>query len=166
MQNNPSIIISHLCNLAEQNSPQDIPVAAGVIIDTTDVPMDLPFGCRVDKMQDPSLTLLSAANTCYQTNNAINHAEILLINILHTIYTIPQIKDYNIAIYSTLEPCRMCASAMFLSKIKTIYFGITDEKFGGIVSHSDDRYKIQNIYYPFCESRIISMMQKFFKPLR
>lgn len=37
-------------------------------------------------------------------------------------------------LYSTLEPCIMCASALMHSRIKGLFFGAKDPKFGGIES--------------------------------
>lgn len=37
-------------------------------------------------------------------------------------------------LYVTLEPCPMCAGAIMLSRLDTVYYGATDAKGGGVVS--------------------------------
>jgi tRNA(adenine34) deaminase len=36
-------------------------------------------------------------------------------------------------IYVTLEPCSMCAQAMALARIRRLYFGAYDTKYGGVI---------------------------------
>ena len=55
------------------------------------------------------------------TNNVMNHAEIMCIN-----EAIRQIGDWRLndcEMYVTLEPCTMCAGALVQSSIKKIYIG-------------------------------------------
>ena len=55
------------------------------------------------------------------TNNVMNHAEIMCIN-----EAIRQIGDWRLndcEMYVTLEPCPMCAGALVQSRIKKIYIG-------------------------------------------
>jgi tRNA-specific adenosine deaminase 2 len=57
-------------------------------------------------------------------------------------------NGYNVSIlkeselYVTVEPCIMCASSLFLLKIKKVYFGCKNERFGGCGSV----YSINKIY--------------------
>jgi tRNA(adenine34) deaminase len=37
----------------------------------------------------------------------------------------------NVVVYTTVEPCIMCAGALVLARVKHIVFGTRDEKFGG-----------------------------------
>jgi len=37
----------------------------------------------------------------------------------------------NSSLYVTIEPCIMCAAALRLLNVKNVYFGATNEKFGG-----------------------------------
>ena len=39
----------------------------------------------------------------------------------------------NCTIYTTLEPCIMCAGALFWSKIETLVYGCDDKKHGSIL---------------------------------
>src|SRR5256714_15649405 len=39
------------------------------------------------------------------------------------------------AVYSTIEPCAMCAGALIQARVKLLVYGATDEKAGAIESH-------------------------------
>src|SRR3989441_9154498 len=38
-------------------------------------------------------------------------------------------------VYSTIEPCAMCAGALIQARVKTLVYGATDEKAGAVESH-------------------------------
>lgn len=77
----------------------------------------------------------------------------------------------NIDIYTTLEPCSMCAGAMVLARIKTLIYGTSDPKAGAagsvmnIAKHKRLNHRthiIKGILKEEC-SRIL---KDFFKSLR
>src|SRR6266852_8906446 len=41
----------------------------------------------------------------------------------------------NAAVYSTIEPCAMCAGALIQARVRLLVYGATDEKAGAIESH-------------------------------
>ena len=43
----------------------------------------------------------------------------------------------DVTLYSTVEPCVMCAAACFLFRTQRIVYGCPEPKFGGIVSRAD-----------------------------
>jgi tRNA(adenine34) deaminase len=57
------------------------------------------------------------------------HAEILAITAAANALNSWRLKD--VVVYSTVEPCIMCAGALVLARVKKIIFGAHDEKFGG-----------------------------------
>ncbi len=60
------------------------------------------------------------------------HAEILAIQEASA-----KLQNYRLQecdLYTTIEPCPMCAGAILHSRIKKLYFGVLDEKFGAIFS--------------------------------
>lgn len=38
-------------------------------------------------------------------------------------------------VYSTIEPCAMCAGALVTARVKRLVYGARDERFGGIDTH-------------------------------
>lgn len=72
--------------------------------------------------------------------------------------------------YVTLEPCAMCAGAAVNSRIKKIYFGAFDKRYGccgSIMNVTDSglNHKVE-IEGGIMESECSSMMTAFFKKLR
>ena len=63
------------------------------------------------------------------------HAEIVAIRTACNIknnYRLPECE-----LYVTLEPCIMCLGAIFNTRIKSLYFGAYDEKFGSCSNHQN-----------------------------
>ncbi len=68
-------------------------------------------------------------NSCEVGENEIDHAEILTLRSL-----LAETPDFNcstLTVYSTMEPCLMCYSAMLLSGIRTLVWGYEDVMGGG-----------------------------------
>jgi tRNA(adenine34) deaminase len=74
-------------------------------------------------------------------------------------------------LYSTLEPCPMCAGALVAGRIRTLVFGARDLRFGGV------RSKFQIADSPLLNHRVeivegvlgaesTAMLQRFFKDRR
>jgi len=57
-----------------------------------------------------------------------NHAE--LIAIKHASQSLNNWRLNEAILYTTLEPCPMCMSAIVLSRIKAVYFGAYDKRLG------------------------------------
>lgn len=58
------------------------------------------------------------------------HAEMLVIRQGARLANSPRLTGYDI--YTTLEPCAMCAAALSFARISRIFFGAFDVKGGGI----------------------------------
>ena len=86
----------------------------------------------------------SAYNTCHKTNNPLNHAEMIVIN--HALKETKQKFLNEFDIYSSLEPCALCASAISFCRIKRIFFCAYDKKFGSIINGAKI-FKIKNAMY-------------------
>lgn len=74
-------------------------------------------------------------------------------------------------LYVTLEPCIMCAGAIFQARIKRVVFGASEPKFGALGSliNLNDIEGINHqleITSGINESYISDLMKKFFKELR
>jgi tRNA(adenine34) deaminase len=60
------------------------------------------------------------------------HAEILALR--EAARTLGNYRLENTTLYSTLEPCVMCAGALVAARVKTLVFGARDLRFGGVRS--------------------------------
>ena len=97
------------------------------------------------------------------------HAEILAIREACKIIGEPNLTGYSI--FSTLEPCVMCAGACAWSKLDAVYFGASDPKSGGIdvgacvFTHKQTHHK-PKIYRGYCAEECGTLMTQFFKNKR
>lgn len=90
-----------------------------------------PFGALLvvdDKM------VLSAENTVNTENDITKHAELNLVS-LATGKLDPSCLEKAI-LYTSTEPCAMCAGAIFWAGISTVVFGCSAKKLGEIASGS------------------------------
>jgi tRNA(adenine34) deaminase len=74
-------------------------------------------------------------------------------------------------LYSTIEPCAMCAGAAVLARIKTIVYGAGDPKFGacGSIFEIPSEKKLNHhieVISGVMEAESIELMQLFFKQVR
>jgi tRNA(adenine34) deaminase len=74
-------------------------------------------------------------------------------------------------LYSTLEPCIMCAGAILHFRIQRVVFGVTEPKFGGVVTKAalfdidTLNHKVRYSVGIF-EEEIKELMKRFFKKRR
>lgn len=74
-------------------------------------------------------------NQTEQLQDPTAHAEIIAITAAANALSSWRLKDVDV--YTTVEPCIMCAGALVLARVRRIIFGIRDEKFGGCGSVFD-----------------------------
>ena len=107
-------------------------------------------------------------NRVNKEKNAIYHCEIDLI--INACKKLSRKYLNNTAMFVTLEPCLMCASAISEVHIDKLYFGAYDNKNGGI-----EKFKFQTkrahafkteIYGGIMENDCKVLIEKFFKRLR
>ena len=71
-------------------------------------------------------------------------------------------------LYCSLEPCLMCSSVIFQSKIRRVYFATDDKKNGALINnYKVGRKKNLNhridIYYGFSREKVLKIVKKIFK---
>ncbi|MBR3050036.1 MAG: tRNA adenosine(34) deaminase TadA [Selenomonadaceae bacterium] len=71
-------------------------------------------------------------NRIEQLNDATAHAEILALRAGSQKLNRRRLSDCTL--YSTVEPCAMCAGALILCRVKRLVYGATDSKFGAAES--------------------------------
>lgn len=97
--------------------------------------------------------------------DAIAHAEIIALQAATKSKNSPRLDDCEI--YITLEPCSMCAAAISLARIKKVYYGAADEKFGAI-SNGNKLFPFHKpeLYSNICEAESVDLLRRFFKAKR
>ncbi len=92
---------------------------------------EVPIGaCLIDADGE---ILAIAGNRTILLNDPTAHAEILALREAGA-----KINNYRLvgaSIYSTVEPCAMCAGALVNARIKRLVYGTHDERFGAVETH-------------------------------
>lgn len=109
-------------------------------------------------------------------NDATAHAEMIAITAAFNHLGSKYLPDATV--YVTLEPCSMCAGAMYWSKISKLVYGASDPKHGGIsrlqASSADgDGRQTANILHPKTtvvagveHDKCLQVLKEFFKSKR
>lgn len=100
--------------------------------------------------------------------NSLKHAEIIAID-----KACKKLKNFrleNCDLYVTVEPCLMCAGAICQSRIRKVYFGACDEKYGVVTSVANafdikSNHKVE-FEHGICKEECETLMKDFFKDLR
>jgi tRNA(adenine34) deaminase len=89
---------------------------------------EVPIGaCLVDV--DGQL-ITSASNRTITDNDPTAHAEILVLREAARI--IGNYRLTGMTVYTTIEPCVMCAGALVNARVNRLVFGAHDERFGAV----------------------------------
>lgn len=106
-----------------------------------------------------------AYNQVEKLNDSTAHAEILALTSAYNFLGTKYLPDATL--YVTIEPCLMCAGAVYWSKIGKIVFAADDKKNGYKRYLSD---KIQNPFHPktciingICKDECAKLIKEFFK---
>ena len=74
--------------------------------------------------------IAAAHNQSRSTNDPTAHAEILAIS--QAAHTLGDWRLNECTLYVTKEPCPMCSGALVIARIGKVYYGLPDEKMGGV----------------------------------
>jgi tRNA(adenine34) deaminase len=127
---------------------------------------EVPIGCCV--VVDRQLVAI-AGNRTRTDCDPTAHAEIVALR--EAARTVGNYRLANAVVYSTIEPCAMCAGALIQARVPLLVYGATDEKAGAVESHfqicNSHRLNhrvqvIKGVLEPECRQ----LMQQFFKSRR
>lgn len=125
---------------------------------------EIPVGAVIVKNGE---IIAFAHNRKEELNDVTAHAEILALKMAQEGLRRWRLDDCDM--YVTLEPCPMCASAIIQSRIKNLYFGSFDTKYGALGSALDLR-KVHNsklnVFGGICEQACDKILEDFFERLR
>ena len=102
-------------------------------------------------------------------HDATAHAEMIALSAAYNHFGDWRLE--NCTLFSTLEPCAMCAGAAMLSRIKTIVYAARDPKFGAcgsildIPSEKRFNHTIETIG-GILETEVSDLMKLFFQQVR
>jgi tRNA(adenine34) deaminase len=91
---------------------------------------EVPIGaCLIDKT---GKLLACAGNRTITVSDPTAHAEILILR--EAAHKIGNYRLTDAIVYTTIEPCAMCAGALVNARIKRLIFGAHDTRFGAVES--------------------------------
>lgn len=102
---------------------------------------EVPIGACI--VGEDGEILVSAGNRTISANDPTAHAEILAMRA-----AAERIGNYRLigaTVYSTIEPCAMCAGALVNARVKRLVYGAPDERFGAVETH-----------FRICDSEILN----------
>ncbi|UOD35915.1 nucleoside deaminase [Deferribacteraceae bacterium V6Fe1] len=127
---------------------------------------DVPVGAIVVKS---GKIIGNGFNIKEKTKDPTMHAEIVAMREAANCVGDWRLNDCTL--YSTLEPCIMCAGAILHFRINRVVFGVQEPKFGGVITKANLfdintlNHKIDYAYGIY-EEEIKSIMRLFFKQRR
>lgn len=89
---------------------------------------EVPIGCAfVDPQQDNKVVAMGR-NRTNETTNATRHAEMEAIDEL---VSTGFLDFHRLILFVTVEPCIMCAAALRMLRVRKVFFGCHNDRFGG-----------------------------------
>ncbi|MBE7029411.1 MAG: nucleoside deaminase [Ruminococcaceae bacterium] len=127
---------------------------------------EIPVGAIIVKNNK---IIASSHNLKETNNNPLHHAEILAIKEAVKITKNWRLNDCDM--YVTLEPCVMCAGAILNARIRNLYFGAYDYKFGACFSNDNIFITNKNmcsttVYGGIMEEECKKIIDEFFNSIR
>ncbi|KAI1303133.1 tRNA-specific adenosine deaminase 2 [Halotydeus destructor] len=139
---------------------------------------EVPVGCIAVYQGELNghqvVRIVKGRNRVNETKNATRHAEIECIDQLVELYkeniVEANLKEFwtKVKFYVTVEPCIMCARALRHLAIDSVFYGCSNERFGGCGSvlpvHNDPEISDQPLTcYPVMDKeRAIELLRKFY----
>ena len=113
--------------------------------------------------------LAAASNLTIKNVDPTAHAEIVALRIAAT-----RVGNYRLSgatVYTTIEPCAMCAGALVNARVARLVYGARDERFGAVETHfricnsPELNHRIE-ITSGVLADKCRALMQDFFKARR
>jgi len=127
---------------------------------------EVPIGSVIVKS---GKVIARAHNTIEKDNSSLSHAEMKAIKKAQK--KIGNWRLNGCVLYSSVEPCIMCISAILLSRIERVVYGCKDKKFGGCESLAEIQnikglnHKVE-ILGGVLEEESVKLMKRFFRKIR
>lgn len=128
---------------------------------------EVPIGAVL--IDESGILICADHNRIEQLNDATAHAEILVLRAASK--KLSRRRLSGCSLYSTVEPCPMCAGALVLCRVENLIYGATDSKFGAaesIFNVVDNKFLNHrlNVTAGILEKECLEVMKKFFSELR
>ena len=105
-----------------------------------------------------------AHNLSETLNDATAHAEIQAITVASNYLGNKYLNECTL--YVTIEPCVMCAGALYWAQLGSLVYGAFDEKRGFTILRKDILHPKTSVVHGIMESECSSLLKNFFIRLR
>lgn len=128
---------------------------------------EVPIGAVL--IDEDGILIARDHNRIEQLCDATAHAELLTLRAASAKLKRRRLTDCTL--YSTVEPCAMCAGALVLCRVKRLVYGATDSKFGAaesifnVVNNAALNHQLL-VTAGVMESDCRALLKKFFTPRR
>ena len=127
---------------------------------------EIPVGAVIVK---DNQVVAKAGNRIVELKDTTAHAEVLAIRAASEILGNERLIECDI--YTTLEPCTMCAAAISYARIRRLYYGAEDAKFGAVDNgvrfyHAPSCHHRPEVYGGICDTQAATLLKTFFKARR
>ena len=124
---------------------------------------EVPIGAII-VMQDKIIA--RAYNQVEKLNDATAHAEIIALTSAYNFLGAKYLPEATL--YVTIEPCLMCAGALYWSKIRKIVYAAEDEKNGyrKYLTTKNPFHPRTEIISGICKDECAALIKEFFKARR
>lgn len=125
---------------------------------------EVPIGAVL--VDEDGILICREHNRIEQLQDATAHAEILALRAGSQ--KLNRRRLSNCTLYSTVEPCAMCAGALVLCRVKRLVYGVTDSKFGAaesifnVVNNPALNHQLE-VTAGVMEDECRELMKKFFR---
>ena len=127
---------------------------------------DVPVGCVI--LNKKKQLIGCGMNSVMKNKDATAHAEMEAIRFACA--SLNSEKLFDTSLFVTLQPCVMCESAIFQSRITNIFFGAYQENYKKIHNYTKKKYFSENhkfqFYGGFYEQQSSKLLKSFFKKKR
>ena len=127
---------------------------------------EIPVGAVVVKGNQ---IVAQAGNRIVEFKDTTAHAEVLAIRAASEIFGNERLNECDL--YTTLEPCTMCAAAISYARIRRLYYGAEDVKFGAVDNgvrfyHAQSCHHRPEVYGGICATQAAALLKTFFRARR
>lgn len=123
---------------------------------------EVPVGAVI---VNDGIVIAASGNRTRELSDPTAHAEMLAIR--QACKTLSNERLAGCDLYVTLEPCAMCAGAISFARLRRLYFGVGDEKGGGVVNGvrffaSPTCHHAPDVYAGMAETESATVLRNFF----
>ncbi len=126
---------------------------------------EVPVGAVVVQKRNSEI-LAAFSNQMRSIGSSLAHAEMLALQ--KSMELIKNERLVGCDMYVSLEPCPMCAYAISIARIDTLFFAAEDEKSGGVLSgprifESSSCHHKPKVIHGMMQKESSDLLKKFFK---